>query len=83
MLKTYNFCIFEKKIILILHKISKILVAIKQYNSICKGNLYKKGVLKNFAKFTAKHLCWTPGLVNLSPQVCFKKVSITSFHPLI
>ena len=33
---------------------------------VATGDFYKKGVLKNFAKFTGKHLCWSLFVIKFS-----------------
>ena len=42
---------------------------------------YKEDVLKNFAIFTGKHLCWSPFLVNSRRLGDFKRDSNTDVLP--
>ena len=44
----------------------------KKFRSSCPEVFCKKGVFKNFTKFTGKHLCWSLILTDLATRLrCF------------
>ena len=47
--------------------------------SSCPEVLCKKGALRNFARFTGKHLCWRLFLIKLQAEICnfVKKETLT------
>ena len=52
------------------------LITLKAFRSSCSQMFYKIGVLKNFAKFTGKHLCWSHFLIKL--HTCFPMIFVES-----
>ena len=60
------------------------LVTSKAFRSSRSQMFYKIGVLKNFAKFTRKHLCWSHFLIKLHTcfPIIFVKFSKNIYFPI-
>ena len=56
------------------------LITSKAFRSSRSQMFYKIGVLKNFAKFTGKHLCWSHFLMKL--HMCFPMIFVESQEDL-
>ena len=74
-----------------------LIYSVNEMNGVCNGTLVvnelvqkqrpevlcKKGVLKNFANFTEKHLCWSPFFKLKVNESRYKQCGVTRHYKII